>query len=150
MRRVERILLSIEDPPFGALYRLAIGFVALPVLQRLCGTQYCGEALAPFLLAILLMLRLGPAFARRLVRFSPAVQAAWMRRRQLAKRYDSYQWRKLFWIGAGLMAYCAFSGELLGPALSWGLFCMISGGLGMVLWGKHTRTDGFLQFSQAR
>ena len=66
-----------------------------------------GWMLVPFLLLVLLLLRVVLAVVRKVVPFSPELQEAWSERRRMAKLYDSYQWRKMLWIGAGLALYIA-------------------------------------------
>ena len=65
--------------------------------------------MACFLLAGLFLLRLVPAALRRLLPFSTETQDVWRERRRLGKRYDSYQWRKLLWIGLGISLNVLFS-----------------------------------------
>lgn len=131
---VERALLAIDDGAFGALYRVAIGFATLPAMSLLLGSHVSDWLVVPFLLSILLLLRIIPAVVRKLVPFSGAVQEAWAARRRLAKQYDSYQWRKLMWIGIGLALYTAVSGQLSASRMVVGSACLLGGAAGMVRW----------------
>jgi hypothetical protein len=134
MRRLERVVLGVEDPPWNALYRTAIGFVMFPVVSRIWGEGVSGWVLAAFLLGILGMLRVAPVMVRKLVPFSDSVKAIWTSRRRLAKLYDSYQWRKLFWFGAGLAAYAAVSGQLSTSRIIICATCLLSGAVGLARW----------------
>jgi hypothetical protein len=58
----------------------------------------------------------------------------WAQRRQLAKRYDSYQWRKLFWIGCGLGQYILVSGDFQTPRILVCSVCLVTGALGQIRW----------------
>ena len=98
----ERLLLALEERPWNVVYRMAIGFSAFPLYRGLYGFHASGWSLACFLLAGLFLLRLVPAVLRRLLPFSAETQDVWRERRRLGKRYDSYQWRKLLWIGLGI------------------------------------------------
>src|SRR3954468_4446964 len=99
---VDKFLLSLDEGACGALYRVLSGFTTIPVMRLLLGSDGSDWAVVPFLLLILLLLRAGLAVVRKLVPFSAQLREAWSVRRRTAKLYDSYQWRKLTWIGAGL------------------------------------------------
>src|ERR1700722_6836352 len=105
VRPLERWLVRLEDRPWEGVYRVVIGFLTIPASSALLGAHGSGWSLTACFLAVLFTLRLGPAVLRKLVPFSGAVLAVWAKRRQIAKRYDSYQWKKLFWIGIGLTVY---------------------------------------------
>jgi hypothetical protein len=142
---VERLLLAIDDDALGALYRVAIGFATLPAMSLLLGSDVSDWIVVPFLLSIFLLLRIVPAVIRKLVPFSDAVQEAWAVRRRLAKQYDSYQWRKLMWIGIGLALYTAVSGQFSVSRIVVCSACLLAGVVGMVRWravcadGEHAR-----------
>ena len=91
-----------DEGAFGAPYRVLIGFATIPAMQLLFGSEGSDWTLVPFLLLVLLLLRAGLAVVRKLVPFSAELREAWSVRRRTAKLYNSYQWRKLMWIGAGL------------------------------------------------
>ena len=115
MRRLEKSFLALESFPWGGIYRLVIGFLAPVAASFLLGDEGSGWALVPFLVGALLTLRVVPALFRKMMPFSDAAREVWAERRQMAKRYDSYQWRKLFWIGVGLALYTTLSGKLYLP-----------------------------------
>jgi hypothetical protein len=86
--------------------------------------------------ALLLGLRVGPAVLRLVLPFSAEAKEIWSERRFLAKRYDSYQWQKLFWLGLGMLPYVvAARGTRLGELAVTGL-CLIAGGVGQLIWHK--------------
>ena len=85
---------------------------------------------------LLIAMRLVPAVLRQIHSFSPEATKIWSQRRQIAKRYDSYQWQKLFWIGLGLSSH-AFIGEgLKAGEIVVTAFCLLSGGAGLLLWRR--------------
>src|SRR5262249_57794993 len=77
-----------------------------------------------------------PAAVRALLPFSDAVQGRWFELRQLAKRYDSYQWQKLFWFGLGMVVYLAVPGRrLLSQAIPvLAVVCIGAGAAGLATW----------------
>ena len=119
---------------FDTLYRTMLGFVAVPVLVHTVGEQRADWALVPFVLAGLLILRIVPILLRRLLPFKQATQRAWAERRQLGRRYDSYQWRKLLLVGIGLALYALFSGETTAVRIAISSTCLLSGALGLAWW----------------
>jgi hypothetical protein len=130
----ERTLVSIEDHPWAALYRMAVGFVAMPIVSFAWKGQASAVAAIATLLGILLMLRFLPMVFRGVLSFSEPVQKIWDDRRQAAKRHDSYQWRKLFWIGVGLAAYVVLTGQFGVANVSVGAICLMSGAAGVLRW----------------
>jgi hypothetical protein len=133
---LERLLLLLEKAPFYALYRIAIGFIFLPLLFRVVGQPISLPTLLSGFLGILLLLRLVPAVIRHALPFSKQVQDAWFKQRILAKRYDSYQWRKLFWIGLGMAGYLVSGPRSNGPQFGLAVFCLVSGALGLCFWAR--------------
>ena len=88
-------------------------------------------------LALLIGLRVGPAVLRKLLPFSDEGKQIWFDRRQLAKRYDSYQWRKLFWVGLGQLLYAAVGGGLMTGEWLLTAVCLIGGGAGLIIWRRN-------------
>jgi hypothetical protein len=131
---IARVLLNIDDGAFGALYRVSIGFAILPAMSMLLGNDGSVWTVVPFLLSILLLLRIVPAVIRKLVPFSSAMRETWAERRRTAKRYDSYQWRKLTWIGVGLAIYIAASGQISPSRIVVCSTCLLAGIAGMARW----------------
>lgn len=134
MRPLEKSFLALESFPWGAIYRLVIGFLAPAAASLLLGDDGSGWALVPFLVGALLALRVVPALFRKMMPFSDAAREVWAERRQMAKRYDSYQWRKLFWIGVGLALYTALSGKFSTSRLVACCTCLVTGAFGLARW----------------
>jgi hypothetical protein len=80
------------------------------------------------------MLRLVPAVLRKFLSFSDPVRMLWAERRMMAKRYDSYQWQKLFWVSIGLVAYIRWSGQSRTSWMILALTCLSAGAIGMARW----------------
>jgi xanthosine utilization system XapX-like protein len=133
-RGVEKLLTCVEEPPWNALYRVGIGWLASPALLRVYGEEPPAWAWVLWFLGILVALRIVPLIARRLLPFSDAVRATWFERRQLSRHYDSYQWRKLFWIGAGLAVHTMRSDRLQAAPIVLAVIFLISGALGLAAW----------------
>jgi hypothetical protein len=131
---IERVLLKIDEGSFGALYRATIGFATLPTMSFLLGDDSSDWMLVPYLLFLLLLLRAVPIVFRKLVPTSDALREAWAARRRLAKRYDSYQWRKLLWIGAGLTLYVAVAREFSAVNIAVCSVGLLAGAAGMARW----------------
>ena len=142
---VERLLVRIEELPGEALYRMAIGFVVLPAFSLVFGKHGGGWALGAFFAGLLFILKLLPAIGRRLLGFSSQIQAIWSARRQMAKRYDSYQWQKLFWLGLGLAADMAVSGDLRRSRVFLTAGCVVAGAAGLAVWRKRRASVQFMK-----
>jgi len=128
---IEQVFLHAEGSPWGEAYRAVLGFLTVPAASFLLGDHVSEFAVGGFLLLMLLSLRVVPAVFRRLLPFSNHAQNIWKWRRRVAKRYDSCQWHKLFWIGLGLSAYHAASGRSVIVVTS---VVMAIGTTGMVAW----------------
>jgi hypothetical protein len=85
----------------------------------------------------MLSLRFAPVFIRRVLPLSPEVKTIWSERRQIAKRYDSFQWQKLFFTGIGLCCYMLLSRELLPSTIAVSGFCVLFGAIGLVRWSAQ-------------
>jgi|SRR3954451_14385533 hypothetical protein len=140
----------LEKAPWYAIYRIALGAAFLPVLSRLFGPAVSARALFISFLAVLALLRVAPALIRHIIPFSKAVQDVWFKQRMLAKRYDSYQWRKLFWIGVGMAAYLASVPQRAVPQAGLAVFCLISGALGLFCWARVRSRQLILQRAPAK
>jgi len=140
IRLGERVLVRLDAPPWGSIYRVVIGFAILPAMSEVWTEGRSTWRLTAFLLCVLMMLRVVPAVVRRLVPFSPVAQALWTRRRQIAKRWDSYQWQKVFWIGIGLAFYIGLSGQFFTSRIVVCSFCLALGGVGLAIW-RSTRSE---------
>jgi hypothetical protein len=131
---LDRLLQGLDEGLPGALFRIGIGFATIPALRRLLGNHEPDWTLVPGLLAVLVLLRAVPVVIRKVIPFSQAVKIVWSNRRQLAKRYDSYQWRKLSWIGAGMAIYTGFSGDFSFLRITISSFCILAGAIGLIRW----------------
>lgn len=130
VRTVEKLLLE----PWQSVFRIAYGFGVALLIQRLRpGAVPMWELLLLFL-AALFLLRIMPLVPRKVLPFSKALKAAWFEQRQLAKRYDSYQWAKLLWIGFGIGAHVLYSGRPQTNEGALALACILAGGLGTMMW----------------
>jgi hypothetical protein len=132
----------METAPWGAIYRVVIGCVVPFVVELLWGESHSGFLLMLALLGALLSLRVVPFIVRKLIPFSTTARTAWIERRQLAKRYDSYQWQKLFWIGVGLTLYTIIPGKLTSSGIAISSLCLLSGALGLFIWRNKGRQIG--------
>src|SRR5262245_5928877 len=107
------MVLGFERPPWNAVWRCLLGFLLMATYH---GWLIDGRAqvrvLIAWLLGTLVALRVVPGVLRRILPLSETVQAQWRHERELARMYDSYQWRKLFWFGSGMAAYCVYSANV--------------------------------------
>jgi len=134
MGTYETLLLNLDEGVFGAVYRIAIGFAINPAYYFFFGNPGSDWTIVPFLLAVLFLLRLGLVVTRKIVPFPADVAEVWAVRRRTAKYYDSYQWRKLTWIGVGLGLYLVISGEYRAVNVALTLFCVLTGIAGTWIW----------------
>src|ERR1700682_6014660 len=132
MHPAEKLLVSLTTPPWCAVYLVPVGFLIFPVYHFFFGNSRSASALAVVFFGVLLVLRFGPALGRRFIPVSKAVQEGWFRNRLLAKRYDSYQWQKLFWIGWGIFVYAAFFSGLRGMPVALAAVCVAMGAVAAV------------------
>jgi hypothetical protein len=135
LRPFERLLLE----PWQSVFRLFYGFLLLSVITRWRGASNSITELIVLFLGALVALRVVPLIPRRLLPFSKALKLAWFNQRQMAKRYDSYQWAKLLWIGAGMATHAAQARSLLAPEGLLALGCCLGGALATVWW-RQTQT----------
>ncbi|QDW36635.1 hypothetical protein FFI89_005475 [Bradyrhizobium sp. KBS0727] len=115
---------------------MALGLCIPPVFRALSGgADRIWIDLALFL-ALLIGLRVGPAVLRKVLPFSAEAKQIWFNRRQIAKRHDSYQWQKLFWVGLGLLPYAVAGGGLRTGEWVLTAICLIGGGAGLLIWRR--------------
>src|SRR5437763_1474237 len=103
MKLLERFLIGLDTDPWSAMSRVTLGLCIPPVLRSLSGGGDGIWISLVLFLAFLGLLRLVPALLRHALPFSLEAKEIWRERRFIAKRHDSYQWQKLFWIGLGLL-----------------------------------------------
>jgi hypothetical protein len=137
---LERVALRADEPPFGELWRVAAGSaVTIAWVMAPVGAASAWVLVAA-VLVVLLSCRLVPLVLRRLLPFEASTRAIWFERRQLAKRYDSYQWRKLLWFGVGMaVAQITFGWPSQTLVVLTVLF-VLSGSAGILAWRRHTKT----------
>ena len=140
MTAVEKILVLIDRSYLGALYRIVIGFALIPTLSLVGLDVRSPWTLTLGLLTVLISLRIFPALIRKLLPLSAAVNAIWFERRQIAKRYDSYQWQKLFFVGVGLASYILASRAFVISRIFVAGICVILGAVGLARWYGHKST----------
>jgi hypothetical protein len=109
----------------------------LPLFYSLFGKDDSGWYVVLWFISVLLALRLLPAVFRKALPFSREVRDIWIERRQTAKRFDSYQWRKLIWLGIGLAGYAVLSKNSGGIVGALTVFCLLSGGVGTLIWRRR-------------
>ena len=131
------MVLALETPPWDSAYRALIGYGVMPACLQLFGGNVVPWKLFVCFLAVLAALRIVPGVLRRLLPFSREVKTVWAERRALAKRYDSYQWRKLFGLGLGWLAYLWVAGKARDVPLFLAIACIASGTLGQLFWFRH-------------
>jgi len=133
---LERLLINADAGPPGAILRIILGMLLLPLFRALGRDPGLAVAVVA-LLALLFAFKLAAAVARRLVPATPVVRQHWEWRRNLARNYDSYQWRKLVWIGFGLLLGVALNRP--GTRVQWvlGGVCLLAGSVGEVFWRRQ-------------
>ena len=139
MSAAGKMVLSLETPPWDSLYRAVIGASLMPAFYRVVGGNDSVWKLLAFFLAVLVALRIVPGMLRRVLPFSREVKSIWADRRALARRYDSYQWRKLFGLGLGWLIYFFISGETWPAARFLAGGCLVAGAMGLVVWLKRSK-----------
>jgi len=136
MKHLERVLIRLDSWPWMAVWRVALGLAILPVFRLLSGDRDSVWMFSALFLGLLVALRLVPLVLRRALPFSSEAKATWAERRFLAKRHDSYQWQKLFWIGLGLLPYALIGDGLRISEMLVTLICLLGGGAGLLLWRR--------------
>lgn len=134
-----KLILGLETLPWNILYRVVIGYGVMPVAIFFCGETPSVTRLLLVFLAILISLRIGPGVLRRVMPVSRDIKNVWAERRALAKRYDSYQWQKLFGIGVGWAAYLFLHRRTSGAPVALAAACVIAGAVGLMFWLRVSR-----------
>ena len=142
MTMFERLVVRADERFGGALFRAVVGFALVPAWLWLMRSAAEGWTLFVFAAGVLATLRVVPGVLRKLLPFGDEVRGLWAARRQLAKRFDSYQWQKLFPIGLGLMAYLLASREHASAAIALALTYVVAGGIGLIVWRRFVSRRG--------
>jgi hypothetical protein len=131
---LEKGLINFDVRVSGAVLRIALGFILVPALQLL-GIEPGPWTVIVSLLAMLFAVKVVAAVGRRVVPASDVVRSHWEWRRNLARYHDSYQWRKLLWIG---IMMCAALGSP-GTKIQWliGAVCFLAGGVAALFWRRQ-------------
>ena len=132
---LERILVAVDELPGSAVFRIAIGFAMFLLWSRF-DVRDSPWVLPVFFLSGLLLLRLIPGVIRVTVPFSREVKRRWMVRRELGRKYDSYEWRKLFWIGLGLAGYVVLYKDFAPLKVALTGACLLSGAAGALVYQR--------------
>jgi hypothetical protein len=136
MRPFERFLVGLDGWPWSAIVRVVMGLCGPILAHALLGSDASVWSFPVFFIAALITLRIAPALVRFAAPFSAEAKVIWTRRRALAKRYDSYQWQKLFWIGLGLLLYVAIATDVGVGEILVTVICLIGGSAGLLVWLK--------------
>jgi hypothetical protein len=132
---LDNVLINLDIGMPGALWRVALGILLGPTVEIV----HPGTALwmVSGLLAMLLSIKVVGVVARRALLPSDRVRSHWEWRRDLARYYDSYQWRKMLWFGIGIVTSAALG--LPGTRAQWvlGVACVAAGGTAEILWRRH-------------
>ena len=133
---LDKVLINFDVGVPGAVLRIALGFLLVPALHVLRPTPG-PSAVAVSLLAMLFAVKVAAAVGRRVVPATDVVRSHWEWRRNLARYHDSYQWRKLLWIGIGLIMGAAL--WVPGTRIQWllGATCVLAGGAAEVVWRRQ-------------
>lgn len=129
------LLLNLDVGPLGGLLRVALGIAFVLALRRVHPGAPGAVAMAA-LAIVLFGVKAVAAVARRMVPAPPAVRAHLEWRRNLARFHDSYQWRKLVWVGIGIVAAAQLGGPGDGWELPLGAACILSGAVAEVVWRR--------------
>jgi len=133
---LEHLFISLDSWPGSAAYRAAIGFAAIALFRTFFGPQASlATELACFAI-LLAALRVLPALMRKALPFSQQAKQIWRERRFTARRFDCYQWQKLFWFGCGMLAFTLTGQALSSAEAALALTCVACGAVGLFLWSQ--------------
>jgi len=133
---VEKVLVNLDIGVPGALLRVGLGALFVPLVEA-AHPRASLWTLGALLLVSLFAIKVAAAAGRRVVPASDGVRAQWEWRRNLARYYDSYQWRKLVWFGVGIMIGGAVGWPGTRPQWILGLVCFAAGAAAEPLWRRH-------------
>jgi hypothetical protein len=134
MTTFDKLLISIDRSSLSAALRALFGFICIPLLSFLGLDVHSTLVVTGGLLLQMLSLRIVPVLVRKVLPLSGEANAVWTERRQIAKRYDSFQWQKLFFIGLGMACYMLLSQEILTSTMTVSSCCILFGAIGLARW----------------
>jgi hypothetical protein len=134
MISIEHLLSKIETKPWSALYRGAVGFALPGIFHALCESCDSIWITSVMFLGFLVALRGIPLLLRLALPFSAELKTIWASQRSISKKFDSFAWQKLLWIGLGFLLNAAVIGGLRSSEIAVMLFCLIGGGAGLWRW----------------
>ena len=137
MTSADRLLLGVDEGLSSVLVRAALGYFVVPLWSYATGVSTPDWTLLPFFLGVLVASRLVPGVLRKVVKFPEAVCAVWTERRQLAKRFDSFQWQKLLGIGVGLLLYAVVTSNRSPVLFGLAGACLATGAGALVIWRRE-------------
>jgi hypothetical protein len=138
-----RLLARLTQMPWNAVYFVPLGYAVMVLFQQMMGSTKSLTGLLAILLGALAALRAGALVLRCCLPFPAALKENWAQQRLLGKRYDSYQWRKLFWVGVGMAVYVSI--EHASVMERWiAVLATGAGALGHWFWWRRKKMDAFL------
>lgn len=135
-------MLDLDRSPIGELHRVIAGFLVVVMSQTVESGTDRGWRLLFLFAGVLVAYRMVPLVIRKLVRFDDSTTAVWSERRHLAKQFDSYQWKKLFWFGVGLTIAAVITNNASATARVLATVCLASGAVGLIVWSVRRRGFG--------
>jgi hypothetical protein len=136
---LDKVYVNLDTGVPGALLRVVLGILfvrAVALVSPLAGPW----TMSAYLLSMLLAIKVFAAVSRKVVPVSTLVRSHWEWRRNLARYYDSYQWRKLLWFGIGIIVGDAPHGPETTAQWILGLACVAAGAVAEIVWrGHHLR-----------
>jgi hypothetical protein len=143
---LELVLVGIDGRISGAIVRVALGLAMPPLFRASTGGYDPIWGFPVFFVAVLVALRVVPALLRFVLPFSREVKGIWAERRAIAKRYDSYQWQKLFWFGLGLLPHAIIARGGREAELIVTIICLIGGSIGLFVWRRVSSAHSAQQY----
>jgi hypothetical protein len=140
MRAYERFLLRVDQMPWAVAFRMALGYVVIPIWTQLPGSRV-EWTLIPFFFVVLAAMRVALLVPRRVLGFSDAAKKIWLERRLMSKRVDSYQWQKLLWMGIGMSLHAFQPDGRFAAFMALTIFCLITGLIGLIIWLRTMALD---------
>lgn len=142
---MQKALLKTGLRLWMAIILICIGYFVPEGYDYLFNADGSILGMGVFLITVLGGVRVFSAVIRRSLPFSEGLQAEWRMLRTLAKQYDSYQWRKLFWVGFGFAIHAVLSTKY--RDLSWILASACGGpGLaGIFVWKSQIARDASMK-----